>query len=104
MKLIIKKIIPVWLVRWYINYMYIKHSKFRTMSAKEVFTEIYNNNWKSLESISGRGSEISHTSSLIKDLENLLNRPNISSVLDIPCGDFNWMRKVDLSKIELHRC
>ena len=24
----------------------------------------------------------------------------ITSVLDIPCGDFNWMQKVDLSNIE----
>ncbi len=25
---------------------------------------------------------------------------NIVSVLDIPCGDFNWMQRVDLSKID----
>ena len=25
---------------------------------------------------------------------------NIMSILDLPCGDFNWMQKVDLSKID----
>lgn len=98
MKKLFKKIIPVWLLKCYRN---MKISKFKNRSTKEVFTEIYNtNHWKSLESISGTGSEITQTKSLIKDLEKLLNDMNITSVLDIPCGDFKWMQKVDLSKID----
>ena len=47
-----------------------KSSKFKNKTTKEVFTEIYiNNEFKSLETISGEGSEIAQTKSLIKDLE-----------------------------------
>lgn len=71
------------------------------MSTSEVFTYIYNNNhWKSTESISGEGSEFEQTTKLITDLNKLLIDMNIKSVLDLPCGDFNWMQNVDLSKID----
>lgn len=98
MKKIIKKFIPDWWIRWYRNR---NVSKFRRMSTNEVFTEIYkSNHWKSQESISGTGSEIKQTESLINDLGKLLTDMNITSVLDLPCGDFKWMQKVDLSKID----
>ena len=97
---LIKKFIPAWLLRWY-RKRNMKISKFQNMSTNEVFTEIYNNNlWKSSESISGTGSDISQTKSLIKDLDKLLTDMTITSVLDIPCGDFKWMQKVDLLKID----
>lgn len=98
MKKIIKKFIPDWLLRTYRNR---NISMFRSMSTKEVFTEIYNSNhWKSPESISGTGSEFKQTESLIHDLGKLLTDMNIKSVLDLPCGDFKWMQKVDLSEID----
>jgi len=91
-KELFKKIIPAWLLKWYRN---------RPRSAAKIFTETYNRNlWGSAESISGTGSEFNQTKTLIKDLEKLLAELNIKTVLDIPCGDFNWMQKVDLSKIE----
>ena len=98
MKKLVKKFIPDWFLNWY----RIRNStRFRNKSTTEVFTEIYNrNHWKSSESVSGPGSEIKQTESLIRDLDKLLTDMNIVSVLDIPCGDFNWMQKVDLSKIE----
>lgn len=93
----IKSIIPLSIISWYRNQ---KNIKFKNMSANEVFTEIYkNNHWKSTESVSGEGSEIKQTKNLIKELNNLFAEKNIKSVLDLPCGDFNWMQKVDLSKI-----
>jgi hypothetical protein len=98
MKKLMKKFIPDWLLRWYRNR---NSSKFRNMSTNEVFTGIYkSNHWKSSESISGTGSEIKQTESLINDLDKLLTDMNIVSVLDLPCGDFKWMQKVDLSKID----
>jgi len=101
MKKLLKKIIPFWFVmkfrKWHTN---MKSSKFKKMNTKEIFTEIHNtNHWNSLESISGLGSEITQTENLIKDLEKLLNDFKIRSLLDIPCGDFNWMKKVNLSNI-----
>ena len=93
-----KNFIPNWLLVWYINK---NNSKFRNMSTNEVFTEIYNtNHWKSSESISGTGSVVKQTASLINDLGKLLLNMKIASILDLPCGDFQWMQKVNLSKID----
>jgi len=100
MKIHIKKITPVMLFKWF-NNRYDKIFKIQKMKIQEVFTEIYNDNhWKSMESHSGGGSEIIQTVTLIRDLEKIFNDFNITSILDIPCGDFNWMQKVDLSKID----
>ncbi len=74
--------------------------KFLNKTPKEVFTEKYKHNlWKSEESISGTGSEFRQTELLVSELNNLLKRLEVSSLLDIPCGDFNWMQKVELSNI-----
>lgn len=67
---------------------------------REVFTQIYENNfWGSPESVSGPGSEIGQTETLIGELNILLDKMGIKSILDLPCGDLNWMRKVNLSGI-----
>ena len=70
------------------------------MSLKNVFTEIYLNNlWTSQQSVSGIGSEYSNVLKLIEELPVLLKKYNINSMLDIPCGDYNWMQHVDLNNI-----
>lgn len=70
---------------------------------KEIFTSIYDTNkWGNSESRSGSGSTISATKYLIPELNDLLKRLKITSLLDIPCGDFNWMQYCDLSDIEYH--
>ena len=67
---------------------------------KEIFTTIYTNNWwNSSESRSGEGSELKSTQVLRQELPFLFKKYNIQSILDIPCGDFNWMKEVDLSGI-----
>lgn len=97
MKETIEKIVPVWILKWYRDF---KVSKFKNRSAEDVFTEIYKTNrWKSSESISGEGSELKQAETLIIELNSLIANRNISSILDIPCGDFNWMQHVDLSKV-----
>ncbi|AOY97561.1 hypothetical protein BKK79_37115 (plasmid) [Cupriavidus sp. USMAA2-4] len=69
-------------------------------AAQAVFTEIYqNNHWGSPESASGSGSELHRTFHLRRELPYLLREFNIRSLLDVPCGDFNWMQQVDLSSI-----
>jgi len=70
------------------------------MSLKNVFTEIYSNNlWTSQQSVSGIGSEHSNVLKLIEELPILLKKYNINSMLDIPCGDYNWMPHVDLKNV-----
>ena len=67
---------------------------------KETFTKIYTDNlWASAESKSGSGSELQNTEVLRKELSILFKKYEITSMLDIPCGDFNWMKEVDLSEI-----
>lgn len=68
--------------------------------SKDLFTEYYyNNSWSGKESLSGPGSDYEQTKYLIPELEILLKTLKIKTMLDVPCGDFNWMRRVDLSNI-----
>jgi len=67
---------------------------------ENVFTKIYkSNSWKGVNSISGPGSDNTQTEHITKVLPELFCDLGIKSLLDIPCGDFNWMRNVDLSSI-----
>ena len=70
------------------------------MDYKKIFTEIKNTNgWGGTESISGPGSNLNMTSSVRLNLNKIIEKYKIKSILDIPCGDFNWMREVDLSNL-----
>jgi SAM-dependent methyltransferase len=65
------------------------------------FKEIYDANlWRSKESVSGWGSELKSTEKLRSELPFVFLKYGIGSVLDIPCGDFNWMKEVDLSYVD----
>jgi hypothetical protein len=65
-----------------------------------VFTTIYRTNrWGSAETRSGTGSERARTKQVAVELSRLIGELRIRSVLDIPCGDFNWMQDVSLDGI-----
>lgn len=65
--------------------------------AEDIFTEIYDmNGWLSSESSSGRGSTLAVTAALRAELPPLLDRLGVRSLIDAPCGDFNWMRHTEL--------
>jgi SAM-dependent methyltransferase len=67
------------------------------MNLIETFNEIYEKNlWSSSESVSGAGSEIKNTEVIRRELPYLIQKFGIKSILDIPCGDWNWMKDVDL--------
>lgn len=73
----------------------------RLRKREQVFKRAYvNQAWGSSESGSGRGSEIGATKDLQAYLPELFRRLDIKTVLDAPCGDWNWMRVVDLSSVE----
>ena len=72
--------------------------------SKDVFTHIYNQSSKSSfqwnndgETVSGPGSTIENTAYTRFEIKNIIRKFNIKSILDIGCGDFNWM-KIVLSK------
>jgi len=55
---------------------------------------------KNRESSSGVGSSLENTENIRSELPNLFKKYKINTILDIPCGDFNWMRKLDLSSLK----
>ena len=62
----------------------------------EVFTAIHSENaWGNSESKSGEGSEVKQARELIESLPEFLKKHQLHSLLDLPCGDFNWMEHVD---------
>jgi hypothetical protein len=68
---------------------------------REIFREIYESNgWNSDQSKSGPGSTIPATATLRRKLPKLLRKLDIKIFLDAPCGDFHWMRTVDLGEVE----
>jgi hypothetical protein len=67
----------------------------------EKFREYYQTNfWGGDESLSGRGSDSVQTATLLYELNKLVQTYNFSSILDIPCGDFNWMKNFDYNEIK----
>lgn len=74
-----------------------KRKRFAGKSAEEVFSEIYHDNvWGSEESRSGSGSTMDATADLRANLPRIVRAYNIRTFLDAPCGDYNWMRHLDL--------
>lgn len=66
-------------------------------SVKDAFTQIYQSNlWNSAASVSGSGSAAIQIEEIAKHLPRLIKNFKIKTLLDLPCGDFNWMRGIDL--------
>jgi hypothetical protein len=69
---------------------------------KDIFNKIYERNiWGSMESVSGTGSSITQTKTIIRKLPALIEDFNIKTMIDAPCGDFNWMRFI-CNKLDLY--
>ena len=65
------------------------------------FERMYETNlWSGAESRSGVGSSLAATARLRSELPPLLRSLGIRRLLDVPCGDFHWMKAVDLAGIE----
>jgi hypothetical protein len=65
------------------------------LSREQIFGLIYFHNlWGGTESLSGTGSQLSSTQDLRSRLQELLQRYQIRSIVDAPCGDFCWMKEV----------
>jgi SAM-dependent methyltransferase len=62
-----------------------------------IFTAFYRRNmWFDAESRSGPGSTLEITETIRRELPELVRELGIRRLLDIPCGDFHWMKEVDL--------
>ena len=73
----------------------------RGRDAEAIFSEIYERNlWDDPESASGRGSTLQRTTVIRRALPALLKDVGAESLLDAPCGDFNWMRSTELRSVK----
>ena len=66
-------------------------------SMESTFTPFYTKNlWGGDESVSGPGSSLKSTAKLRRELPKLLRAIGARTLLDAPCGDFNWMKETHL--------
>ncbi len=67
-------------------------------SAKQTFTRKFHKHAAlEMESLSGPGSDLAQTEVVRRLLPALVKDLGCKTLLDIPCGDFYWMRLVDLN-------
>jgi hypothetical protein len=101
MKEWVKKNFPT-VVEWRNTiYNYLAHYRFRDQPIEKLFNIIYQeNHWRDSESASGTGSNLKNTQEVIRVVNSTIHSLKIKSMLDIPCGDFNWMRNVDLQQVK----
>jgi len=68
-----------------------------TARRRQIFCDIYNQKaWGDGESASGPGSAVERASLFRPELEALIRKHGVRSLLDAPCGDFNWLPHFDL--------
>lgn len=81
-------------------------SKYASLTGKKrptdvIFTEIFQGNkFRGEESISGPGSDLLQTRVIRSEISVVFRELTIQKMLDIPCGDFHWMRHVNLENVE----
>ncbi|MEI8210010.1 MAG: class I SAM-dependent methyltransferase [Methylococcales bacterium] len=70
----------------------------KNRDVKQRFSDIYTKNrWKNPESASGFGSTFSATRQARDGLQQLIVAHEIRTILDAPCGDFNWFQMIDFN-------
>jgi SAM-dependent methyltransferase len=73
----------------------------KRMPRSDLFAKIYRENgWNDSESSSGLGSRMDETRNIRLALPNLFRDLKVRTLLDAPCGDWNWMRNVELGDIQ----
>lgn len=62
---------------------------------ESLFTNVYiHNAWGDSDSASGTGSNLTQTATIREELPKVFKKLSIMSILDAPCGDFFWMKKI----------
>jgi 2-polyprenyl-3-methyl-5-hydroxy-6-metoxy-1,4-benzoquinol methylase len=68
---------------------------------QNLFEKIYSlHHWYDAESKSGPGASLRQTETVRRVISAALKEYEIKTILDIPCGDFNWMKEVDLTSCD----
>lgn len=93
MKETIRSIVPASLLRAYKKWRNIR--EYEGASYATIFKRIYDQDlWSTPETRSGPGSTVAFTGCIRSQLTTWLAEKKIRFLVDIPCGDFNWMRHV----------
>jgi SAM-dependent methyltransferase len=67
--------------------------EWRSSQRQRIFSKIVEgNSWGSAESVSGPGSTLEYTENIRREIPIILRDLKIKSMLDAPCGDYNWAR------------
>lgn len=67
------------------------------MDEPAIFKDIFRKNiWDNPETVSGDSSTKAQTKVIRQALSLLITEYKIKSMLDIPCGDYNWMQNTEL--------
>lgn len=75
------------------------HLKVRFLRRKTIFSHIYKSGGFSIaaDPISGSGATVTQTERVRDEIPKILKQINAKTIIDAPCGDFNWMKEVDLN-------
>ena len=77
----------------YRNFIKSRNKIFDHKSIKDRFSYIYSAHyWPSNESVSGPGSELKNTKNIREEIKKIIEQYKIKKFLDIPCGDFTWIK------------
>lgn len=65
------------------------------------FAQIYEHNgFEGTDSLSGEGSTLFQTRVVRAELPKLIAELGVQTLLDVPCGDWHWMREVNLDGVK----
>jgi hypothetical protein len=68
-----------------------------TPTPDQIFRDIYlRHHWAGSASASGAGADPDQIQHLRRTLPALLARLDVGTLLDLPCGDYSWMRTIEL--------
>lgn len=80
-----------------VNERYVHGWPLMFKSQREIFESIYHTNlWGDSNSRSGPGSNLVQTEQIRQAIPRLLGEYGVKTLLDVPCGDFHWMKELNL--------
>lgn len=80
-----------------LRYRYLDNRRIARLGGdtERIFLHHYETNeWRTGESASGPGSTIQYTENIRREIPRLVSDLAVQTILDAPCGDYNWLRLV----------
>jgi len=82
------------------------HNQYVALKSKhtdieKIFTDILKDKgFEGVDSLSGPGSDRHQTQVILKELPLIFEDLHITTMLDIPCGDFHWMSQLNMKELD----